>query len=172
MKPTWRRLTWLTLILSALVLSLAACGGDDEDDAAATTETAATTADKTATTVVIGTKNFTEEFILGELYSQALEAKGYTVELKKNIGSTEIIDKSLTSGRINFYPEYTGTALTVVHGSEDLRGQRRVDLRRGEGSVRGTRPDPARDDALLGLRRARDAERGRRGRPDQTRSAT
>ena len=63
---------------------------------------------------MIGTKNFTEEFILGELYSQALEAKGYTVELKKNIGSTEIIDKALTSGQIDFYPEYTGTALSVV----------------------------------------------------------
>jgi osmoprotectant transport system substrate-binding protein len=126
MKPTWRRLTRLTLILAALVLSLAACGGDDEDEATATTEAATTeetteeetTGDKGATTIVIGTKNFTEEFILGELYAQALEAKGYTVELKKNIGSTEIIDKALTSGEINFYPEYTGTALTVVHGSE------------------------------------------------------
>ncbi len=68
--------------------------------------------------MTIGTKDFTEEFILGELYAQALEAKGYTVELKKNIGSTEIIDKALTSGEINFYPEYTGTALTVVHGAE------------------------------------------------------
>ena len=116
MKPTWRRLTWLTLILSALVLSVSACGGDDDEDAATTEETGG--GDKTAATVVIGTKNFTEEFILGELYAQALEAKGYTVELKKNIGSTEIIDKALTSGEINFYPEYTGTALTVVHGAE------------------------------------------------------
>ena len=121
MKPTWRRLTWLTLILSALVIAVSGCGGDD-DEAAATTEAATTEeasgGDKTAATVVIGTKNFTEEFILGELYAQALEAKGYTVELKKNIGSTEIIDKALTSGEINFYPEYTGTALTVVHGAE------------------------------------------------------
>jgi osmoprotectant transport system substrate-binding protein len=121
MKPTWRRLTWITLILAALVLSVAGCGGDDED--AEGTTTAATTeeasgGDKTAATVVIGTKDFTEEFILGELYKQALEAKGYQVELKKNIGSTEIIDKALTSGEINFYPEYTGTALTVVHGAE------------------------------------------------------
>jgi osmoprotectant transport system substrate-binding protein len=119
MKPTWRRLSWLMLILSALVLSASACGGDDDDaagTAAATTEE--TSGDKSAATVVIGTKDFTEEFILGELYKQALEAKGYTVELKKNIGSTEIIDKALTSGEINFYPEYTGTALTVVHGAE------------------------------------------------------
>ncbi|MGH3071508.1 MAG: glycine betaine ABC transporter substrate-binding protein [Gaiellaceae bacterium] len=120
MKPTWRRLSWLVLILSALVLSASACGGDD-DEAGTTTEAATTEeagGDKTAATVVIGTKNFTEEFILGELYRQALEAKGYQVELKKNIGSTEIIDKALTSGEINFYPEYTGTALTVVHGAE------------------------------------------------------
>jgi osmoprotectant transport system substrate-binding protein len=121
MKPTWRRLSWLMLILAALVLSASGCGGDDEEasgdtTAAATTEE--TSGDKTATTVVIGTKNFTEEYILGELYKQALEAKGYEVELKKNIGSTEIIDKALTSGEINFYPEYTGTALTVVHGAE------------------------------------------------------
>ena len=123
MKPTWRRLSWITLILAALVLSVAGCGGDDDEDAAGTTTEATTTeetsgGDKTAMTVVIGTKNFTEEYILGELYAQALEAKGYTVELKKNIGSTEIIDKALTSGEINFYPEYTGTALTVVHGAE------------------------------------------------------
>jgi osmoprotectant transport system substrate-binding protein len=120
MKPTWRRLSWLMLILSALVLSASGCGGDDDDDAAGTTAatTEETSGDKTAATVVIGTKDFTEEFILGELYKQALEAKGYTVELKKNIGSTEIIDKALTSGEINFYPEYTGTALTVVHGAE------------------------------------------------------
>jgi osmoprotectant transport system substrate-binding protein len=121
MKPTWRRLTWITLILAALVLSLAACGSDDDDEAAdtaaATTDEAAG-GDKTAATVTIGTKNFTEEYILGELYAQALEAKGYQVELKKDIGSTEIIDTALTSGEINFYPEYTGTALTVVHGAE------------------------------------------------------
>src|SRR5687768_17706961 len=121
MKPTWRRLTWITLILAALVLSVAGCGDDDED--AAGTTTAATTeeasgGDKTAATVVIGTKDFTEEFILGELYKQALEAKGFDVQLKSNIGSTEIIDKALTSGEINMYPEYTGTALTVVFGAE------------------------------------------------------
>jgi osmoprotectant transport system substrate-binding protein len=122
MKPTWRRLTWIVLILAALVLSLAACGGDDDEetagDTAAATTDEASGGDKTAATVVIGTKNFTEEYILGELYAQALEAKGFQVELKKNIGSTEIIDRALTSGEINFYPEYTGTALTVVHGAE------------------------------------------------------
>jgi len=65
-------------------------------------------------TVTIGDKNFTEELILGQLYAQALEAKGYKVNLKENIGSSEVIDKALTSGQIEMYPEYTGTILSVV----------------------------------------------------------
>lgn len=68
--------------------------------------------------VTIGTKDFTEEFILGELYTQALEAQGYTVELKSNIGSTEIIDQSLVSGEIDGYPEYTGVAVAVSAGQD------------------------------------------------------
>jgi osmoprotectant transport system substrate-binding protein len=65
-------------------------------------------------TIVIGTKNFTEEFILGQLYRQALEAKGFNVSYKENLGSTEVVQASLTSGKINFYPEYTGVILQVV----------------------------------------------------------
>ena len=65
-------------------------------------------------TVTIGDKNFTEELILGQLYAQALKARGYKVNLKENIGSSEVIDKALTSGQIEMYPEYTGTILSVV----------------------------------------------------------
>jgi osmoprotectant transport system substrate-binding protein len=65
-------------------------------------------------TVVIGTKNFSEEYILGQLYKQALEAKGFSVSYKESIGPTEIIDTALTSGKINFYPEYTGVIVQVV----------------------------------------------------------
>jgi osmoprotectant transport system substrate-binding protein len=64
--------------------------------------------------IVIGTKNFPEEFILGQLYRQALEAKGFDVSYKENIGSTELIQTALTSGKINFYPEYTGVVVQVV----------------------------------------------------------
>ena len=67
-----------------------------------------------APTIKLGTKNFTEEFVLGQLYKQALEAKGYKVAYHENIGSTEITDKALTSGQINVYPEYLGTLLSVV----------------------------------------------------------
>jgi osmoprotectant transport system substrate-binding protein len=72
------------------------------------TATAAPRSAVQAPTVVIGTKNFTEQYILGQLYKQALEAKGFKVSYKENIGSSEIIDTALTSGKINFYPEYVG----------------------------------------------------------------
>ena len=65
-------------------------------------------------TIIIGTKNFPEEFILGQLYKQALEAKGFHVSYKENIGSTELIQTSLTSGKINMYPEYTGVIVQDV----------------------------------------------------------
>jgi osmoprotectant transport system substrate-binding protein len=65
-------------------------------------------------TVVIGTKNFTEQYVLGELYKQALEAKGYQVTLKQDIGSSELIDGAFKSGKINFYPEYTGVLVVEI----------------------------------------------------------
>ena len=71
-------------------------------------------ATKASPTIIIGTKNFPEEFILGELYKQALEAKGFTVTYKENIGSTEVIQTALNSGKIDFYPEYTGVIVQDV----------------------------------------------------------
>jgi len=65
-------------------------------------------AKSTAPTITIGTKNFTEQYVLGQLYKQALEAKGFKVAYKENIGSSELIDTAPKSGKINFYPEYTG----------------------------------------------------------------
>ena len=74
----------------------------------------ATKATNVPPTIVIGTKNFPEEFVLGELYKQALEAKGFKVSYKEDIGSTEIIQTALTSNKINFYPEYTGVIVQDV----------------------------------------------------------
>ena len=65
-------------------------------------------------TFVLGDKNFPEEYILGDLYQQALEAQGYKVTLKPNLGSTEIAWKALKSGQIQGYPEYDGTLLAGV----------------------------------------------------------
>jgi osmoprotectant transport system substrate-binding protein len=109
----------LALLLAVLSMFLvAACGDDDDDDGGggqtAAEEQSAEQPGEGKPPVTLGTKDFTEEFVLGELYKQALEAKGYTVNLKKNIGSTEIIDKALTSNEIDGYPEYLGVALSVV----------------------------------------------------------
>jgi osmoprotectant transport system substrate-binding protein len=110
------------LVLAVLALVVAGCGGDDDSGGGGGGETSTQAADRPGQgkpPVTIGTKDFTEEFVLGELYSQALRAKGYTVNLKRNIGPTEIVDKALTSKRIDAYPEYTGITLAVV-AKEDL----------------------------------------------------
>ena len=65
--------------------------------------------------VILGTKNFPEEYILGQLYKQALESKGFAVTYKENIGSTEIIHGALEKGKITMYPEYTGVIVQVVY---------------------------------------------------------
>src|SRR6476661_7882407 len=65
-------------------------------------------------TLVIGTKNFTEQYVLGQLYAQALQAKGYKVTVKQDIGSSELIDTAFKSGKINFYPEYTGVLVADI----------------------------------------------------------
>ncbi|MET0614869.1 MAG: glycine betaine ABC transporter substrate-binding protein [Thermoleophilaceae bacterium] len=113
----------MVLLLAVLaVFGLAACGGDDDSSSSGDqTSTSASSSDqpgKGKPAVTLGTKDFTEEFVLGELYKQALEAKGYKVNLKKNIGSTEIIDKALTSGQIDGYPEYLGVSVAVVAGKD------------------------------------------------------
>ncbi len=71
---------------------------------------------KAAGTIILGTKDFTEEYVLGELYKQALESKGFKVQYKPNIGATEIIFTALTSGKITMYPEYIGEIVqTAFH---------------------------------------------------------
>jgi osmoprotectant transport system substrate-binding protein len=64
--------------------------------------------------ITMGDKNFAEEYLLGSLYQLALQAKGFTVNLKGNIGSSAVIDKALTSGQIDMYPEYTGVIYTEL----------------------------------------------------------
>ena len=69
-------------------------------------------------TITVGSKNFTEQYILGELYAQALAANGFSVEKKLDLGSEQIADKALQNGQIDMYPEYTGTSLVAVLGYE------------------------------------------------------
>ncbi|MBV8364331.1 MAG: glycine/betaine ABC transporter substrate-binding protein [Candidatus Eremiobacteraeota bacterium] len=64
--------------------------------------------------IVVGSKNFTEEFIIAEIYAQALEHAGLRVVRKFDLGSTQIAMAALRRGDIDLYPEYTGTALIDV----------------------------------------------------------
>jgi osmoprotectant transport system substrate-binding protein len=65
--------------------------------------------------IVVGCKNFTEQIILGELFAQEIEAKtGLSVERRFYLGGTYIAQQSILAGRIDVYPEYTGTALTAI----------------------------------------------------------
>src|SRR4051794_35988496 len=104
---TWYR-GGVALLVVALAIGLAACGSDDKSSESSSGSTSAAQPGKGKPAITIGSKNFTEEYILGQLYLQALKAKGYDVTLKNNIGSSEITDKALTSGKIDMYPEYTG----------------------------------------------------------------
>jgi osmoprotectant transport system substrate-binding protein len=118
--------TIIGLTLGTLsVAGLSACGASPRaaTSASKTTTIAATT---TATTsalpgtgrppVTIGDKNFTEQFVLGELYSQALQAQGFTVTLNRNIGPAEVTIPALESGRLGMYPEYLDTWDSAIAG--------------------------------------------------------
>ncbi len=67
-----------------------------------------------AQTLKVGSKNFTEQFIVAELYAAALEAAGYKVERKINLGTTLVAHEAIRTGAIDIYPEYTGTGLNAV----------------------------------------------------------
>jgi osmoprotectant transport system substrate-binding protein len=67
-------------------------------------------------TVTIGDKNYTEQFILGELYYEALKAKGFSVQLNRNIGPTEVTLQDLQTGRLGMYPEYLNTWNSSIAG--------------------------------------------------------
>jgi osmoprotectant transport system substrate-binding protein len=106
------------LVLSALTVS--SCGADQHSKT-----TAASTPKTTSARVLpgvgkppvtIGDKNFTEQFLLGELYAQALTAQGYSVQLNRDIGPTEVTMRAIYSGRLDMYPEYVGTWNTAVAG--------------------------------------------------------
>ena len=76
---------WLLILLGALAPALAA-------DA-----------------VVVGSKRFTESYILGEIVRQTLAGAGVAAEHKQGLGNTGILEQALASGAVDIYPEYTGT---------------------------------------------------------------
>ena len=62
----------------------------------------------------VGSKNFSEQVLLGEVVAQALEARGLRVDRKLNLGGTFVCHQAIVAGELDLYPEYTGTAFTAI----------------------------------------------------------
>jgi glycine betaine/choline ABC-type transport system substrate-binding protein len=114
-------------LIAALVLALgvAACGGGDDDNDTGTSGGNSANLIKSnpannGIQLTVGSKNFTEEYILGNIYAQALQAAGYDVKTNLNLGSEVIAYKALQDGEINGYPEYTSTLLQSIFGKEKV----------------------------------------------------
>jgi glycine betaine/choline ABC-type transport system substrate-binding protein len=110
------RLQVLLALFATLVLSLAvaACGDDDDDEGGdeASATLIESNPDNGGIAITVGSKNFTEQIVLGEIYAQALEAAGYDVSKDLNLGSEQVALRALEQGEVDAYPEYTSTALT------------------------------------------------------------
>jgi osmoprotectant transport system substrate-binding protein len=111
-------------LLLALALSLTAVAcGDSGDDTTSNSESddggaIVSNPDNGKVKLTIGSKNFPEQEILGEVYAQALKAAGYTVSTDLNLGSETVALQTLKQGQISGYPEYASTALTSFFGLE------------------------------------------------------
>jgi osmoprotectant transport system substrate-binding protein len=115
-------------VLAAVSLGgfVSACGGGSSGDSPTPSATpmptpssaAAITSDTANAKVhiTIGSKNFTEQEVLGEIYAQGLRAAGYTVKTRLDVGDQDATHRALLAGRIDAYPEYTGTALLSFFG--------------------------------------------------------
>ncbi len=121
----YRWLMLLALVITAFAVT--GCGDDDDDDGGGggsetTAEEEAASAAivkndaNAATKMTIGSKNFTEQKVLGEIYAQALAAAGYEISTELNLGDEKTALKALERGDISAYPEYTGTALLSFFG--------------------------------------------------------
>lgn len=100
-----------------LALALAACGGGEEKKkSSGGGAQAGNQIQKVSSpppdTITIGSKNFEEQVLLGEIYGQALEQAGFKVKKDLNLGDAQVSYKALKRGNIDMYPEYMGTALT------------------------------------------------------------
>lgn len=64
--------------------------------------------------IAVGSKDFTESILVSEIYAQALEARGFSVERKQALGGTPIIMAAMQAGELDLYPEYTSTGIAMV----------------------------------------------------------
>ena len=108
-----------------LAIAVAACGSSSSSSSNTSSSSGSSSSKGTLITknsanagksISVGSKNFTEQFILGNIYADALKAAGYNVKKKLNLGSEVVAFKALKQGDVEAYPEYTGTALTSFYG--------------------------------------------------------
>jgi osmoprotectant transport system substrate-binding protein len=103
------------LAIAVVSFGVTACGGGGDSSSSTTSGSSGALIQPNPAngkvTLTVGSKNFTEEYVLGEIYAQALEAAGYKVKKQLNLGSETIALKALNTGNISGYPEYTSTAL-------------------------------------------------------------
>ncbi|MDF5756400.1 ABC transporter substrate-binding protein [Spongiactinospora sp. TRM90649] len=108
-----RRVFGSVAVLVSAMLAVAACGTQDPL-AGGTTATATTSGSPGGGKAVVGSFNFPESVLLGSIYTQALQAKGVTVEEKPNIGSREVVYDQIKSGGLTVLPEYNGALLAYL----------------------------------------------------------
>ena len=123
---------------AALLIAVGACGSTSQSRSPSTTSSAqtATLPGTGHPPVTIGDKNFTEQFVLGELYYEALKAQGFSVQLNRNIGPTEVTLKALQSGQLGMYPEYIDTWNESVAGDQRSFRSLRTAYQAGQDYVR------------------------------------
>jgi len=116
--PRILRPLWAALAVLACLAGLAACGDDNNDSGSSGSSTQEQpaagiqrNADNAKTTITVGSKNFTEQIVLGQIYAQAFQAAGYKIRKEFNLGDEQTALKALKGGQISGYPEYTGTIL-------------------------------------------------------------
>jgi glycine betaine/choline ABC-type transport system substrate-binding protein/ABC-type proline/glycine betaine transport system permease subunit len=126
--PMHRRSLATALVALAAIFVLAACGSSSNNSSSSSGGSSSSSGGgstgkiqpvkgaSSTPVITVGSKNFTEEFILGNIYAQALQAAGYKTKTQLNLGSEQIAYKALKAGKIDAYPEYTGTMLTSFYG--------------------------------------------------------
>ncbi len=123
------------LVVFALVVAACGSGDDSTDTTAAATQAPATTAAPGTTaptipdgpTIIVGSTNFGEQLILGDIYATVLEQAGYPVERSFNLGSREVVNPALKSGEIDMLAEYTGALLNFEGGTPSTDSQQTWD---------------------------------------------
>jgi osmoprotectant transport system substrate-binding protein len=118
MTQSTRRPWGVISLLLAFMLLVAACGGDDDGASGG----ALAEVDLSGVDIAVGSKNFTEQLVLGEIMVAGFEATGANVENKVNTGGTVVAREALLSGDIDVYMEYNGTGWTVHLGNSDPAG--------------------------------------------------